>query len=222
MEPYTSEMPKALIPVNGQPFIAHQLAYLQHQGISDVVLSIGYRGEQLQKYVADGAAWKLRVRYVDEGKTPRGTGGAVRLAIEQQTLEPSFLMLYGDSYLPIDFSEVWRYFQKSGAHYLMTVYKNDNQRGPSNVLFENGRIRLYDKRQTRPEMHHMDYGLLAFQRDSLLRKLPAGTSDLATTLTELSQRGELAGYEVKNRFYEAGSTAGLAELASYLKNEGAA
>jgi NDP-sugar pyrophosphorylase family protein len=221
MRPLTERIPKALIPIAGRPFIDHQLAWLAAHGVTDVVLSVGYLGEALSAHVGDGAAFGLRVRTVDEGPNLRGTAGAVRLAFDQGALEERFLVTYGDSFLPIDFSAVFDAFAASGAPALMTVFRNQGRWDTSNVIFDGRMVSLYDKqRRTRPaeEFAFIDYGLSALERRVAAAEIPAGAkADLADLFHALSQRGELAGYESAERFYEIGSPAGLEDFAQWLR-----
>jgi NDP-sugar pyrophosphorylase family protein len=128
-----------------------------------------------------------------------------------------FLVLYGDSYLPIDYAAPARAFVQGGKLGLMTVFKNENRWEPSNVWFEADEIKQYDKRNLRPEMKQIDYGL-GFLRPAALTHRPAATPfDLADLYQDLVREKQLAGYEVEHRFYEIGSPQGLAELDSMLR-----
>jgi NDP-sugar pyrophosphorylase family protein len=221
MRPLTETIPKALIPIAGRPFVDHQLGWLAAHGVTDVVLSVGYLGEALSAHVGDGAAFGLRVRTVDEGPNLRGTAGAVRLAFDEGALEERFLVTYGDSFLPIDFAAVFEAFAASGAPALMTVFRNQGRWDSSNVIFDGRMVNLYDKRrQTRPaaEFAFIDYGLSALERRVVAEEIPAGAkADLADLFHALSRRGELAGYESPERFYEIGSPAGLEDFAQWLR-----
>ena len=220
MRPITDAIPKAMIPVAGRPFVDHQLAHLAAHGVTDVVLSIGYRGDAIRRHVGDGERFGVRVAYVDEGDDPRGTAGAVRLALDQGALEEAFLLTYGDSFLPVDFRRVFGAFRASGKPALMTVFRNEGRWDASNVIFEAGMVKLYDKRRlTRPaeEFTYIDYGLAALERRVVADEVPAGArADLAELYFNLSRRGDLAGMEVHERFYEIGSPAGLADFARRL------
>lgn len=206
-------VPKALIAVAGEPFAHHQLSLLARSGVTQVVYCIGHLGQAIREYVGAGDRWGLEVRYVDEGDQLRGTGGALRLALEEGALAPAFFMLYGDSYLPIDYRAVWAAFERSGKPALMTVFRNEERWDKSNVVFENGLVILYDKRRRVPDMAFIDYGLSVLTRGVVETHAAA---DLADVYHQLSASGELAGYEVKERFYEIGSPAGLEDLRRYL------
>jgi NDP-sugar pyrophosphorylase family protein len=226
MRPLTDVQPKALLAVAGRPFIDHQLEHLARHGVTDVVLSIGYRGEMLRDHVGDGARFGLRVAYVDEGADLRGTAGALRLALSRGALAESFLVTYGDSFLPVDFGAVFAAFRRSGQPALMTVFRNEGRWDTSNVIFEPaaaggaGRVVLYDKRrETRPatDFAYIDYGLSALERRLIEAEVPAqGKADLAELYFALSRSGRLAGLEVGERFHEIGSPEGLAELETWI------
>jgi NDP-sugar pyrophosphorylase family protein len=232
MRPLTETIPKALIPVGGVPFIDHQLTWLAAHGVTGVVLSIGYRGDMLRDHVGDGGRFGLEVRVVDEGTSLRGTAGALRLALDRGVLDEAFLVTYGDSFLPIDFADVWRHFRAgaAAAPALMTVFRNSGRWDTSNVIYRAGRVELYDKHHaTRPaaDFDYIDYGLSAMKR-SVIEQLvpaprppttpgePADRPDLAELFHALSRRGELAGYEVSERFFEIGSPAGLEDFERWI------
>jgi NDP-sugar pyrophosphorylase family protein len=224
MRPLTERIPKALIPVEGRPFIDHQLGWLAGHGVTDVVLSIGYRGGELRSHVGDGTARGLRVRYVDEGSNLRGTAGAVRLAFDEGVLEERFLVTYGDSFLPIDFGDVFAAFTAGATPALMTVFRNQGRWDQSNVIFEGDRVVLYDKlRRDRPaeDFAYIDYGLSALERRIVAAEIPSGAkADLADLFGALSRRGDLAGLEVRERFYEIGSPAGLEDFGGWVRANG--
>ena len=224
MRPMTEEMPKALLPVLGRPFADWQLSLLKEQGVERVLYSIGHKGEMLREHVGDGDRWGLSVSYVDEGPELRGTAGALRLALDEEALEDEFFVLYGDSYLPIDLAAVERAWKRTTLPALMTVFRNEGRWDPSNTIFADGRVVLYDK--NRPgdrvaEMHWIDYGLSVLRRELIAERVPPeGVSDLADLMRELSREGVLAGFEVSERFYEGGSHEGLRDLEEHLSQRG--
>jgi NDP-sugar pyrophosphorylase family protein len=225
MRPITETIPKVLIPVKGEPFLNHQLRWLARHGVSEVVLSLGHMGELVESHVKSSPGFGVPVRFVHEGNALRGTAGALRLASDLGVLAEDFLVTYGDSYLPIDFAWVADAFRRSGREGLMAVFKNAGQWDSSNVVFdaEAKMIRLYDKwHRVRPasDFAHIDYGVSALKRETLTRAVaPDVKSDLAELFHALSLRGELAGLEVAQRFYEIGSPAGLTDLEGYLSSQ---
>ena len=220
MRPLTETIPKALIPVAGKPFVDYQLAWLARYGVTKVVLSVGYRGVMLSDHVGDGSRWGLAVRVVDEGTELRGTAGALRLAADEGALDDAFLVTYGDSFLAVDFGEVWRQFQARGRSALMTVFRNSGQWDRSNVIVEGDMVALYDKHyRVRPaeDFEFIDYGLSALSRVVVERDVPAeGKADLADLFHSLSLRGELSAFEVTQRFFEIGSPQGLEDFRGWI------
>jgi len=214
LRPITQTIPKALIEVAGKPFVAHQLQYLRQQGVTSVTLCIGYLGEMIKEFVGDGSHWGLSVSYSLDGPVLLGTGGALKQALP--LLGERFFVLYGDSYLPINYANVQKAFTDSNQLGLMTVLKNKNQWDRSNVQFKLGKLIEYNKDSINPSMQYIDYGLGALQA-SVLGHYPDGEPfDLSKVYNELSMRQELAGYEVFDRFYEIGSVKGISDTQTYL------
>ncbi len=216
MQPLTTTIPKALLPVAGKPFIRRQLELLHQRGAQRIVLCLGHLSEQIEHEIGDGSTLGLSVAYVYDGPKLLGTGGALRRALPQ--LGEEFFVLYGDSYLPIDLAPVEAAFRQSGKRGLMTVYRNEGLYDTSNIWFENGQIRAYDKKQRDTRMHHIDYGLGILTRGAFDGFPTTGPFDLAEVYRRLLAHEQLAAYESPTRFYEIGSTTGLAELDEFLKH----
>ena len=214
LRPVTETIPKALVEVGGEPFLAHQLRLLRARGVERVVLCLGYRGEQVREFAGDGDAFGLRIDYSFDGPVLLGTAGALRRALP--LLGDAFFVVYGDSYLPNDYRAAESLFAASGKLGLMTVYRNEGRFDSSNVEFDAGRIVAYDKRARTPRMRHIDYGLGAFRAAAFDGVPEDGPADLAALYQELLGRGELAALEVAERFYEIGSFEGIRSLEDYL------
>ncbi|MEK9702458.1 MAG: nucleotidyltransferase family protein [Deltaproteobacteria bacterium] len=217
MRPHTETLPKSLLEVAGQPFLAYQLHALSRQGIQQVVLCVGHLAEQIEEFAGDGSAFGLQVTYSKEEGPLLGTGGALRKALP--LLGEAFFVLYGDSWLEIDYPAVLKVFKKSTLPALMTVFRNEGHWDTSNVELQAGQIQLYSKVQRNERMSHIDYGLGILTR-ALLEAYPEQqTFDLAEVYEQLSRQHRLASYEATQRFYEIGSPSGLEELNLKLRNE---
>jgi NDP-sugar pyrophosphorylase family protein len=215
MWPLTERLPKALLEVAGEPFIAHQLRLFAREGIRDVKLLVGYCWEQIELFVGDGSRFGVQVDYIVDGPMLLGTGGAVHRALHH--LGREFLVTYCDSWLDAPYAPVVEAFHASGRPALMCVFRNENRWDASNVHFENGVIRFYSKKSHRAEMHHIDWGL-GMLRASTVATRPLHTNwDLGELYEELSISGHLAGYEMTRRFYEIGSFEGLGETNRLLR-----
>jgi NDP-sugar pyrophosphorylase family protein len=217
LRPHTLRVPKAMIEVAGVPFIAHQLRLLRREGVARVVLCVGYLGEQIEAFVKDGSQFGVAVDYCYDGASLLGTGGALCKALP--LLGPEFLVMYGDSWLDTSFAPIVAAFRQSGKLALMTVFRNAGQWDVSNIWYESGAIRRYDKRERVPQMQHIDWGLSVVDA-ALLARQPADTAfDLAAVFSDLARRDELAGYEIATRFYEIGSVEGWRETDALLRGQ---
>src|SRR5262249_51029389 len=146
------------------PFASHQLALLATQGFRSVVYCIAHLGDQIREYVGDGSKWNVAVTYSEEPEL-RGTAGALRLAADRGLLDDEFAVVYGDSYLPVDVAPIARAFTRDSRPVLMTVLRNDGRWDRSNVVYDDGTVLCYDKREQLPEMRYIDFGLSFVERD---------------------------------------------------------
>jgi NDP-sugar pyrophosphorylase family protein len=224
MGPLAASRPKYLLEVGGRPFAYHQLEWLAGSEVDRIVLCVGHLGEQIREFVGDGSRWGLGVSYVDDGPRLLGTAGALRLAFDRGLLEPDFAVLYGDSYLTVDAPVVWRDFATRRPAALMCTYRNDGRWDASNTSVSDGWVLRYEKGLADPAaagMREIDYGLAVLDRDAVVAEIPAGEPvDLADVYTRLAAQGRLAAHPVRERFYEIGSPAGLAELDAELRLAG--
>jgi NDP-sugar pyrophosphorylase family protein len=211
----TEKVPKSLIQIAGEPFVAHQLRLLETSGIQQVILCVGHLGEMIEHAIGDGSAYGVKVEYCYDGAMRLGTGGAIRSALPK--LGESFLVLYGDSYLPCDYAAIEHEFAQRGKLGLMTVFRNDGHWDASNVEFEAEHILAYSKKNRTLRMNYIDYGLGVFRAEAFAI---TGAKDLADVYSELLDGGELAAVEVRQRFYEIGSPAGLKEMTDFLSRRG--
>lgn len=206
------DTPKPLLEVAGKPFLRWPLELLRAHGGRRVVLCVGYLGELVEERIGDGGDLGLEISYVYDPPGLAGTAGAIRGALPH--LGDAFLVLYGDTYLPIDYAEVQRAFERSRCPALMTVLRNEGRWDVSNADFDGHRVR-YDKRHPTADMTWIDYGLGVVRADALEA---SDDPDLAGVYEEISRRGELAGFEATERFHEIGTPDSLEETGRYLSS----
>lgn len=217
LKPVTETIPKSLIEVAGKPFIYHQLKLLHNKGIRKAVICAGYLGEQIKDYVRDGAEFGIQTEYSFDGNKLLGTGGAIKNSLK--FFKDNFFILYGDSYLDAEFELINEYFLKSNKFGLMTVLKNEGKWDKSNIEFENGEILVYDKKISSVKMDYIDYGLGILSKDAFKDFENREVFDLEEVYKHLLKNKQLAGFEVRERFYEIGSFSGLEETENYLINK---
>jgi NDP-sugar pyrophosphorylase family protein len=206
------DTPKPLLEVAGEPFLIHQLRLLARHGAHEVVLCVGYLGSLIEERIGS-EQFGIRIAYRHDGPSPIGTLAAVRQALP--ILGPRFLVLYGDTYLRIDYRAATRAWDASGLPAMMTVLRNERRWDTSNVTFDGELVTTYDKRAPDLSMEWIDYGLGAVEA-SALDAVGAEVSDLSDLYHVLARSGRLFGYAATERFYEIGTPAALAETSAFL------
>lgn len=222
MHPRTIELPKFLLPVAGRPFGHRLLECLARAGYTNVVLCTGHLSSAIRESVGDGKAFGLRVTISDEGQTRLGTAGALRFALD--LLNDSFLVTYGDSYLPFDYAapllDLEAHPEALGT---MSVFHNEDRWDSSNCEVAGDLVVRYEKRPAGSprdaQLSFIDYGALALRKD-VIAALPSGPADLAHVQRDLARTGKLRAVRAAERFHEIGSEAGLRDLEAYLENGG--
>jgi mannose-1-phosphate guanylyltransferase len=207
LRPVTTQIPKPMVLVAGVPYLQHQLRLLAKQGFSDVVLLTGHLGEQISDYFKTGSSLGLRLRYSRE-PAPMGTGGALREA--RSLLDDEFLVIYGDSYLPIEYATVGRLLRSASADGVIVLYHD--VRGetdvPGNVAIdERGFVTRYDKSAKHdPALRYVEAGVLALRRSVIDLMPPAGVVSLEQEVfPRLIERRSLLGLPTTQRFYDIGT-----------------
>lgn len=210
LKPLTEEIPKSMIPIQGKPFLEHQLKLLRQGGISDIVLCVGYLGEKIKEYFGDGKEFGVEIKYSEETEKLLGTAGALENAWD--LLDDTFFVTYGDAYLILDYRGVMGYFKKFNKLGLMVVLKNFDRYDKSNVVVEGDLIKVYDKQRRAPNMVYIDFGVSVLRKKALDLVPKGKVIDLEEFYQELIGRKELLAFETQQRFYEVGSKKGLEEF----------
>src|ERR1700730_1733785 len=214
LRPLTEKLPKSLVEVAGRPFLEHQIALLRRNGITEIFLCVGYLGEMIENLFRDGKRLGVRIDYSYDGEKLLGTGGAIRKLLPR--LPNDFFVLYGDSYLPIDYQAVASYFRGSAKPALMTVFRNDNAWDRSNVWFEGETIRRYSKTERLSQMRYIDYGLTVCSRPIFEHYPAEDPFDLAIVFDRCAECVERAGDELHECFHEGGPHKGSKQLNRFL------
>ena len=218
LRPLTEKMPKSMVLVEGKPFMEYQIELLKGQGVTDIVMCIGYLGEKIKDYFQDGERFGVRIRYSEEKDRLLGTAGAIKNA--EPLLAEHFFVTYGDSFLMLDYGKIACYFERFDKLGLMVVYKNYNRWDRSNVVVEGNLVKVYDKKTQLPGMDCIDEGLSILRRRALAMLRPRKVRSLDDFYQGLIEAGELLAFETQQRFYEIGSPAGLEEFRQLISTGG--
>jgi NDP-sugar pyrophosphorylase family protein len=219
MLPRTERVPKILLPVAGRPFAAWLLERIAASGIEEVLICVGHLGAEVRRALGDGGGFGVRLAYAEDGDRLLGTAGALRRALPG--LAPTFVVTYGDSYLPFDYASPLRDLgAHAGALATMAVYRNDDTLDRSNAEVRGDLVVRYEKRPRDaprdPALDHIDYGATALRRE-VIAALPEGQpAGLDAVQRALASQGLMRALSVTTRFYEIGSEEGLADLEALL------
>jgi D-glycero-alpha-D-manno-heptose 1-phosphate guanylyltransferase len=139
------DIPKCMAPVKGKPFLAYVLNYLENQGINKVILSVGYRKEQIINYFGN-IYNSISIKYSEENE-PLGTGGAVKLALSKCTLDKVFI-INGDTYFTPNLSDMENVSLHSSAEIVIAIKKmSEPERYGFVITNEEGRISEFREKQ---------------------------------------------------------------------------
>jgi NDP-sugar pyrophosphorylase family protein len=214
--PKTQTIPKSLLDICGRPFIAHQLDLLKSKGVVDIIICAGFLGDMIKSFL-DENDFGLNISYSFDTDKLLGTGGAIKKALSKFNID-SFFVLYGDSYLDVDYLDIENVFKESKKSALMSVYKNDGQFDKSNVVFREGNIIKYSKIEKDENMHYIDYGLGIFNR-RIFETENREAFDLAQIYQNQIANNDIAAYEIFKRFYEIGSFKGIEDFTKFIESK---
>lgn len=219
LRPVTETIPKCMAQIGGQPFLYHLLNLLRDKGADEIILCTGYLGEQVADYFGDGRGVRLKLYYSRENNGLLGTGGALKLA--EPLLQDKFLIVNGDTYLDIDYAEVYREFSRSAASaYIVAAPAADNARRDlaiDSALFVTG----YDKTDV-SGMDYVNAGVMGLRREALSGIIPGQPASLEQDIfPRLIARRQVKAHITTQRFYDIGSFAGLGNFEESLRGASA-
>jgi len=206
-------IPKSMIPIENKPFLEYQIENLKKQDIKDIVLCVGHLSEKIEEYFGDGSSFGVNIKYSYDGDKPLGSIGAIKNA--EPLLDDVFFIMYGDSYLSVDFQKAYSFFKEQDKQALMVVYKNNDKYDKSNLIVKDNMVTNYgDKNAV-----YIDYGTSILSKKAL-EDIPKNTMfSTGELFSNLIKKNELLAYEAKERFYHIGNPDALEELKSFIKNQ---
>lgn len=203
-----------MLNIQGKAFLEYQLEFLWKSGIRNIILCLGYMGEQIERHFGNGKRYGMNIRYSFEDM-PLGTAGALRKA--KALLDDVFFTMYGDSYLFLDFPATMSYFQSQNKLALMTVYKNYDCYDRSNTVIEGNLVKKFSKQEKTKDMVYIEYGANIFKKE-VLEMIPENQLySLDALFPKLIDQEQLLAFEVRERFYEIGSLLGFTEFVEFIR-----
>jgi NDP-sugar pyrophosphorylase family protein len=205
-----------MVEVCGRPFLEFIIQHLAQQEFRKIVLLVGYLGEKVQRHFEDGSRFGVSIEYSWES-SPLGTGGAIRQAWDK--LHREFLLLYGDSFLPINYVDLAKAFRLRSLPGLLVMY--DNRMGDSHVLNNIAVdaadcVTRYEKGSAATDLRYVDAGAVCLSRE-VFADVPAETvvSLEEHLFPKLIAARQMGGFQTKQRFYDIGTPLRLEEFAAF-------
>ncbi len=197
MRPLTHITAKLMLKVYGKPFLEHQIESLKASGVTDIVILVGHLAGQIKSYFGNGERFSVNIVYSEDDML--GTGGAIKNA--EGILDEAFIVLNGDTYLPIDYQGIVKRFYAEKKPALMVLYDNTENIGKNNVAVMNGVISEYNNKETKPYFTHLDAGVSVFSKnifDSMDKKI----FSLDDVYMNLIPKRQLSNFVTSQRFLD--------------------
>ncbi|KYK33786.1 MAG: hypothetical protein AYK22_06115 [Thermoplasmatales archaeon SG8-52-3] len=209
--------PKSMIKIKNKPFLEYQIENIKRYSIKDIILCVGHLSEQIEKYFGNGDKFGVNIKYSYDTNKPLGPIGALKNA--ESLVDDIFFIMYGDSYLNVDFKKIANYFSNHNKLGLMVVYKNYNKFDKSNLIVNDKMIIAYGEKERTNDMIYIDYGTSLLNK-KVLNLIPKNTFYKTGQLfSNLISKNELLAYEVKERFYHIGNLDALNEFKAFIESQ---
>jgi N-acetyl-alpha-D-muramate 1-phosphate uridylyltransferase len=210
----TEKIPKPMVPINDKPFILHLLEYLRSFGLDNILLLTGYMAERIEEFFEDGSKYNLSIKYSKE-ETLLGTGGALKNA--HILLNDEFLLINGDTFIPIDYNKLLKTFYTKNTISTMSVYSGLESRFNNAFMDDAGFITRYNKKDP-SGLNCVDSGVLVFKK-KVLENIP---DNCICSLEEqvfniLINQREMSAFVTMKKFYDIGTVQGIKDLEKVLK-----
>ncbi|MCK4902193.1 MAG: NTP transferase domain-containing protein [Thermoplasmatales archaeon] len=212
LENLAKTVPKSMIPIEGKPFLEYQIENLKNHLIKDIILCVGHLSEKIEDYFGNGSKFGVNIQYSHDGDKPLGPIGAVKNA--ESLLNNEFFIMYGDSYLTVDFQKAYSFFTQNNKLGLMVVYKNNDKYDKSNIIIKDNMVVGYGEK----DAVYIDYGTSILRKKALDIVSKNTFFTTGELFTKLIEQQELLSFEAKERFYHIGNPEALEEFRSFIRS----
>ena len=200
LRPLTNETPKPLLPIKGLPMIEHMIKSMKQYGINNIILSIGYKAEQIQEYFGDGSKWSINISYSIENE-PLGTGGAIKKAALE--LQKPFFLAWGDNLMNIDYDAMYKDYLRDAPQVTMALTPREDVENFGVATLQESKIVGFVEKPRREEAPSNLINAGAFIVDpECLQILPEGKSSMEYDCFEkLAPLGEISAHIYKGQWF---------------------
>jgi len=219
LRPLTYEVPKPMVLVNNRPFLEYLIDMLKENGISEVVLLLGYLPEKITQYFGDGSNFGINIKY-SIGDVSFKTGTRIKNA--GHLLDEVFLLMYCDNYWPLSLKRLLEFYVKYEALVSVTVYTNKDGTGEygaeNNICVDDGYVLKYDKSRKDKNLNGVDIGFFIINKKVLELMPNHNFSFEEEILPLLVDKRQLSGYQTEHRYYYISTLESLKLTENFLQS----
>lgn len=206
LRPFTYELPKAMLPIQGKPMVMHILEQLKSHGVTDIILAIGYKGDKIKEYFGNGHQFGLNIKYVSERK-PLGTAGPLRLA--KKYLTESFFIVWGDILSSLDLTDFMRFHREHDglATVALTTVSDPSRYGVAS-LNGNKIIGFVEKpKKGKAPSNLINSGMAIMEAEIIEKYVPKRGKAMVEydVYPQLAADGKLFGYPFQGQWLDTGT-----------------
>jgi len=221
LRPFTYELPKAMLPIQGKPMVLHVLEQLKSHGVTDIILAIGYKGEKIREFFGNGHQFGLSIKYIHE-KRPLGTAGPLRLA--KKYLEESFFLVWGDILSSLDLTDFMHFHKEHNglATVALTTVVDPSRYGVAS-LNGNQIVGFVEKpKRNKTPSNLINSGMAIFEPQVIERYIPKRGKAMVEydVYPKLAAQGKLFGYPFQGQWFDTGTHEDYEKAIKQWKSQG--
>ncbi len=214
LRPLTATTPKPMITIYGKPFLAYIIELLKANGITEVVLLVGYLHEQIEDYFGDGKKFGIKIMY---SQSPVEADTGTRLRAARPLLKQTLLLLYGDNYWPLQLGVLAQFYKNMNTKAVVTVCHNADHATRNNMLVEDGLVTIYDRSRKHQNLNGVDIGFFILDR-SILKNFPKRNFSFEeVVLPKLIAKKQLAGFLTDQKYYGLSTVERIPAIQEYFR-----
>lgn len=203
LRPLTYTTPKPMILVNNRPYLEYLIELLKQNGISEIVLLLGYLSEKIVDHFGDGSNFGINIKY-SIGDVSFETGKRIKDA--ESLIKDHFLLMYCDNYWPLNLQRLIDLHDKNQTSATVTVYTNKDSMTRNNIYVDkDGYVVKYDKTRTDKNLNGVEIGFFIIDKEIMGLMPNNNFSFEKEILPQLIEKRLLSGYLTDHRYYSIGS-----------------
>lgn len=214
----SATIPKALIPINGKAFILLKLSELEKQNVREVFILVGHFGEQIVEHLESFYSGPIKIRCIDDGEKPLGTGGAIIANLE--ILPETFILTYGDNLLVQGLRQLIDEYKNRKLTNLVCCTEKIQSDEKYNVSAQGGKLVSYSKDSDKFKGNLLEYGYSIWSKKFLIGQLFGDYPlDMSQIFEKAAAHGGTGVYETDLPYFEIGTPQGLARTTLYIESQ---